>query len=100
MVILCPVLVTDAVFLGPQQDHCPRIVASGVLINNPADPDAQESWGELLWLTDSVTADFILQKDFYFLNISLFILCPHTLNLASSIVKSLKYFFMMCLNWS
>lgn len=32
-------LVTNAVFLGPQQAHCP-VVASGVLIENPDDRSA------------------------------------------------------------
>lgn len=100
MVIPCPVLTTAAVFLGLQQDQCLRTVASVVLINNSAGPDAQESWGELLLPADSMTADFISQEDFYCLNISLFVLCPHTLNLASSVVKSLKYSFAICLNLS
>lgn len=87
-------LVTNAVFLGPQQAHCP-VVASGVLIENPDDLDAQKIWGELLLQTDFLIAYFISWMDFYFLNISLFlcVLFPHNFNLASWIVKSFKYFY-------
>lgn len=78
------VLVTNAVFLGTQQSHCP-VVASGVLIENPDDLDAQKILGELLLQTDFLIAYFILWMDFYFLNISLFlcVLFPHNFNLAS-----------------